>query len=226
MSSWSRTVMAARQGALFHCKNRYDPARKMYGVVLPGHDVAELLQWHDDLNAPVAGKGDVVVRVSADGVNNTDISTRTGWYSNSGGAAHDAGWTGEPLTFPRIEGIDGCGHIAAVGEDVGPARFGKHILIKPCQREARSETLKSLWYIGSECGGGFARFIRAESRHAYTVDSDLTDVELAWLACSYSTAENVLTRAGVRTGQNRFDHRRVGRDWFGHRPTGPRGGHV
>jgi NADPH:quinone reductase-like Zn-dependent oxidoreductase len=174
---------------------------KMYGVVLTGHGGPEMLQWRDDLNVPVPGKGDVVVRVSAAGVNNTDINTRTGWYSKSDGAAQDAGWTGEPLTFPRIQGIDVCGHIAAVGEGVDPARIGKRVLIEPCLREARGETLKSPWYIGSECDGGFAQFIRVASRHAYTIDSDLTDVELASFPCSYSTAENMLTRAGVRAGE-------------------------
>lgn len=174
---------------------------KMYGVVLTGHGGPEMLQWRDDLNVPVPGKGDVVVRVSAAGVNNTDINTRTGWYSKSDGAAQDAGWTGEPLTFPRIQGIDVCGHIAAVGEGVDPARIGKRVLIEPCLREARGETLKSPWYIGSECDGGFAEFIRVASRHAYTIDSDLTDVELASFPCSYSTAENMLTRAGVRAGE-------------------------
>lgn len=35
------------------------------------------------------------------------------------------------------------------------------------------------------------------SKHAFTVDTDLTDIELASFPCSYSTAENMLTRAGV-----------------------------
>lgn len=35
------------------------------------------------------------------------------------------------------------------------------------------------------------------SKHAFTVDTDLTDIQLASFPCSYSTAENMLTRAGV-----------------------------
>lgn len=173
-------------------------ADKMYGVVLTGHGGPEMLQWRDDLTVPVPGKGDVVIRVNAAGVNNTDINTRNGWYSKGDSATEDAGWTGEPLTFPRIQGADVCGHIVAVGETVDPARIGERVLVEPCLREVNGNTLKSPWYIGSECDGGFAQFLRIASRHAYVVNSDLTDVELASFPCSYSTAENMLTRAGVR----------------------------
>ncbi len=170
---------------------------KMYGVVLTGHGAPDMLEWRDDLPVPVPGKSDVIVRVRAAGVNNTDINTRTAWYSKGEAEAGDATWSGTPLTFPRIQGADVCGEIVAVGEAIDPARIGERILIEPCIREANGVTLATPWYFGSECDGGFAQYTRVAARHAHAINCDLTDIELASFPCSYSTAENMLTRANV-----------------------------
>ena len=152
---------------------------KMHGVVLTGHGGPEMLQWRDDLPVPAARKGDVVIRVTAAGVNNTDINTRTGWYSKGDADATDAAWTGTPLAFPRIQGADVCGRIVAVGEGIASDRIGERVLIEPCLREAGGEVLETPWYLGSECDGGFAQYVCVAARHAHAVRSHLTDIELA-----------------------------------------------
>lgn len=169
----------------------------MCGFVLTGHGGPECLAWRDDLPVPVPGAGDVLVRVGAAGVNNTDINTRTGWYSK--GDDDDAGWSGEALSFPRIQGADVCGRVVAVGDGVDPGRVGDRVLIEPCLREANGVALESPWYLGSECDGGFAEYTCVASRHAHRIDSSMSDVELASFPCSYSTAENMLTRATVHS---------------------------
>lgn len=174
---------------------------KMSGVVLTGHGGPEMLEWRDDLSVPTPGVRDVLIRVSAAGVNNTDINTRTAWYSKRDADADDASWSGEPLSFPRIQGADVCGRIVAVGDQIDPARIGERVLIEPCIREADGKALETPWYFGSECDGGFAEFARVAARHAYPIKSNLSDVELASFPCSYSTAENMLTRAGVKVGE-------------------------
>lgn len=174
---------------------------KMSGVVLTGHGGPEKLDWRVDLPVPTPGARDVVVRVSAAAVNNTDINTRTAWYSKGEAASDDASWSGKALSFPRIQGADVCGHIVAMGTDVDPARIGERVLIEPCIREADGETLETPWYFGSECDGGFAEYARVAASHAHRVESDLTDIELASFPCSYSTAENMLTRAAVKAGE-------------------------
>ncbi len=173
----------------------------MHGVVLTGHGGPEMLAWRDDLAVPVPGRSDVVIRVAAAGVNNTDINTRIGWYSKSDGAAEDATWSGKPLTFPRVQGADVCGRIVAVGAAVDPGRIGERVLIEPCLREADGRELDPPWYFGSECDGGFAQYTRVADRHAHAIDCGLSDVELASFPCSYSTAENMLTRAALREGE-------------------------
>jgi NADPH:quinone reductase-like Zn-dependent oxidoreductase len=173
----------------------------MRGVILTGHGGPENLEWREDLPIPQPGPHDVLIKVAAAGVNNTDINTRVGWYSKGDGDAADAGWTGDALQLPRIQGIDVCGQIVACGENVDRARIGERVLVEPCLWYANGERLTSPWFVGSECDGGFAEYMRVDARHAYRIDSPLSDTELASFPCSSSTAENLLTRAHVGSGE-------------------------
>jgi NADPH:quinone reductase-like Zn-dependent oxidoreductase len=123
------------------------------------------------------------------------------WYSKKEGASEDASWSGQPLSFPRIQGADVCGHVIAVGRDVSPDRIGERVLIEPCLREVNGKILDHPWYFGSECDGGFAEYTIVAARHAHKIDCDLSDTQLASFPCSYSTAENLLTRANVKSGE-------------------------
>ena len=173
----------------------------MRGVWLTGHGDMDKLEIRQDIPVPVPGPRDVLVRVAAAGVNNTDINTRMAWYSKKEGASEDASWSGQPLNFPRIQGADVCGHIIAVGGDVSSDRIGERVLIEPCIREVNGKILDQPWYIGSECDVGFAEYTVVAARHAHKIDSDLSEAQLASFPCSYSTAENLLTRANVKSGE-------------------------
>jgi NADPH:quinone reductase-like Zn-dependent oxidoreductase len=170
---------------------------KMSGVLLNGHGGPEMLEYRKNLAIPEPGPQDVVIRVRAAAVNNTDVNTRLAWYSKGDAEADDATWSGKPLEFPRIQGADVCGEIVAVGDDVDPKRIGERVNIEPCIREVDGTKLDIAWYFGSECDGGFAQYTKVAARHAYRVESNMSDVELASFPCSYSTAENMLTRAKV-----------------------------
>ena len=169
--------------------------KKMKGVYLTAHGGQDKLEIRDDIPVPNPGLYDVLIKVGASAVNNTDINTRTAWYSKSD--SDDASWSGNSIQFPRIQGADVCGWIVAVGEKVCNSRINERVLVEPCIREAQGEILSQPWYFGSECDGGFAQFTVVASRHAYKIDSRLSDIELASFPCSYSTAENLLTRAKV-----------------------------
>ena len=173
----------------------------MRGVVLTGHGGPECLEWREDLPRPRPQAGEVLIRVAAAGVNNTDINTRVGWYSKGDNDADDASWAGAPLRFPRIQGIDACGHIVAAGEGVDASRIGARVLVEPCLIEARGQMLAQPWFLGSECDGAFAEYCTVAARHAYAIESPLSDAELASFPCSYSTAENMLTRTRLRAGE-------------------------
>ena len=94
-----------------------------------------------------------------------------------------------------------CGKIVAVGSSVDPSRIGERVLVEPCLQVADGKALSTPWYFGSECDGGFAQYTRVAARHAVKIQSSLSDVELASFPCSYSTAENMLARAGVAEGE-------------------------
>ena len=185
-------------------------AANMRAVLLTGHGGYDKLECRDDVPVPTTGPNDVLIRVAAAGINNTDINTRIGWYSKSvaeatdvGAAsgiegAGDDGWSGAAFQFPRIQGADACGHIVAVGDDVDPARIGERVLVEPVFRGA---SRFDIVYFGSEVDGGFADYSCVPSMHAHRVDSMLSDIELASFPCAYGTAENILTRVNLQAGE-------------------------
>ena len=63
--------------------------RAMKAVLLKGHGGFDQLEYRDDVPVPVPRAGEVLIRVLAAAVNNTDINTRTAWYSRAvtGGTA-------------------------------------------------------------------------------------------------------------------------------------------
>jgi NADPH:quinone reductase-like Zn-dependent oxidoreductase len=187
-----------------------DTPTTMTAVLLTGHGGLEMLEYREDVPVPVPGADEVLIRVAAAGVNNTDINTRTGWYSKavtgateSGGAGGfdkvddaDASWSGIPLTFPRIQGADCCGRIVAVGAEVDPARIGERVIVRTMQRHAVRDRAFATTTLGSEFDGAFAQYMKTPSPEAYRIECDWSDVEIASIPCAYSTAENMLHRSG------------------------------
>lgn len=176
------------------------PGRAMFAVVLTAHGGFEMLACRDDVPVPEPRAGEVLVRIAAAAVNNTDINTRIGWYARDSQPAA-AGWTGAAFAFPRIQGADGCGRIAAVGAGVDPARRGERVLIEPVFHAENGAAAPGIVYFGSECDGAFAEFARVPAQHAWRIDSPLSDAELASFPCAYSAAENMLSRARVGAGE-------------------------
>jgi NADPH:quinone reductase-like Zn-dependent oxidoreductase len=174
--------------------------KHMTGVQLIGYGGPDMLVLKDDIAVPVPGPRDVLIKVCAAGVNNTDINTRVGWYAKSDGDSSNASWSGDAFQFPRIQGADVCGVVVAVGAQADPKLLHKRVLVEPCLWEIDGKALEQPWYFGSEYDGGFAQYTKVAGRHAHAIDSPLSDVELASFPCSYSTAENMLTRASVVAG--------------------------
>lgn len=186
----------------------------MHAVHLTGHGGFEVLEYRTDVPVPRPAADQVLVRVGAAGVNNTDINTRIGWYSKSvtsgtgsGGesgyddaVADDGGWSGEGLTFPRIQGADAAGVIVAVGADVDDRRIGERVMVRTLQAPLPGATGACLT-IGSEIDGGFAQFCAVRADEAFAVVTERTDVELASFPCAYSTAEGMLHRVGLEAGE-------------------------
>lgn len=171
----------------------------MKAVLLRGHGGFDQLEYRDDVPVPSPAAGEVLISVGAAAVNNTDINTRIGWYSK-GSSAEDSGWAGNALHFPRIQGMDACGRVVAVGAGVDPERIGERVLVDPLLRSHMPGA--PCGYLGSEWDGAFAEFVRVPAENACSISSELTDIELASFPCAYGTAENLLERARVATGES------------------------
>lgn len=181
----------------------------MKAMVTMGHGGLEQMVLHKDWPRPEPAAGEVLIKVAACGLNNTDVNTRSGWYSKTvtdattGGAFEEVGeedptWGGNPITFPRIQGADICGEIVSVGEGVESARVGQRVITDGWLRDPDDpNNMDKTGYYGSERDGGFAEYATTLAVNAVPITSDLSDAELATFSCSYSTAEGMLTRANV-----------------------------
>ncbi len=186
----------------------------MTAVQLIGHGGFDQLKYRHDVPIPRLQLGEVLVRVGAAGVNNTDINTRIGWYSKSADTTtgskdavmtdekdiSDASWGGSSLSLPRIQGADVCGEIVRISKGIDPMRMGQRVLIEPCLRADSDEPDFDISYIGSEFDGGFAQYMKVRADFAHKINCDLSNSELASFPCSYSTAENLLHRSDVKKG--------------------------
>ena len=144
--------------------------KTMRAMVTMGHGDLDQIRLHTDWPRPDPAAGEVLIKVGACGLNNTDVNTRTGWYSKAvsdattGGAYarvndDDPTWGGAPITFPRIQGADICGRIVAVGQGVDPARIGERVITDGWLRDdADPMNMDKAGYFGSERDGGFAEY--------------------------------------------------------------------
>lgn len=182
----------------------------MSGMVLTGHGGLDKLEWRENIPVPRPGNNEVLVKVLASSVNNTDINTRIAWYSKTvrgdtataaeqvaDAAGADGAWSGEPLAFPRIQGADCCGRIVAVGEGVPDSRIGERVLLRAMQTIKSADGDLQCRTLGSESDGAFAQYTKASSFDALPVNSDWSDEELASIPCAYTTAEGMLQRIGL-----------------------------
>ena len=104
----------------------------MSAVLTTGHGGFDVLEHRNDIQVPTPESDQVLLRVLGAGINNTDINTRTAWYSkavtgetnSNEGLDEDGGWSGKPLDFPIIQGADCYGEIVAVGVGVGIKSIG------------------------------------------------------------------------------------------------------
>lgn len=185
----------------------------MMAVVTTGNGGYDKLEYRE-VPVPRPAAGEVLLRVLAAGVNNTEINTRLGWYSPSvttatSGAAQDqqdkarhradGGWNAA-TPWPLIQGTDCCGQVVLAGDAAGAALIGKRALVRACMRPKGFDVMDNVW-MASDFDGAFAQYVKVPTSEVFPVECDWTDAELATLPCAYGTSENMLHRAQVSAGQ-------------------------
>ncbi len=185
----------------------------MKAVVTIGNGGYDKLVYRD-VPVPVPGPGEVLIKVLAAGVNNTEINTRLGWYSSSvttstdaasgdaeadASARADGGWD-KPTPFPFIQGTDCCGQVVEARGAAGKHLLGKRVLVRACMRSNGFDSLDNIW-MASDFDGAFAEFVKVPASEVFPIDCDWSDAELATIPCAYGAAENMLHRADLGAGE-------------------------
>lgn len=171
----------------------------MTAVQITTHGGLEALQV---LNVPTPepAPGEVLVRVAAAAVNNTDLWTREGAYGLPGDPDALAGWRGA-MEFPRIQGADVAGTVVALGAGCAPQLMGTRVVVDPAIYDGDGADANPVGLMGSERDGGYAQYVTAPADRVHDVtDSPLDDDQLAALPTSYGTALGMIERGGVRAG--------------------------
>jgi NADPH:quinone reductase-like Zn-dependent oxidoreductase len=184
--------------------------KTMKAVVTTGNGGYDKLEYRD-VPMPTVGQGEVLLKVLAAGVNNTEINTRLGWYSSAvtSGTEQfadnsddkqiaDGGWNAS-TPFPFIQGTDCCGEVVDLGDGVDASLSGRRVLVRACMRLNGFDSLENIW-MASDFDGAFAQYVKVPASEVFAVDCDWSDTELATIPCAYGTAENMVHRAAVSGG--------------------------
>ncbi|MDQ2077577.1 alcohol dehydrogenase family protein [Marinimicrobium sp. ABcell2] len=174
----------------------------MKAVQLIGYGGLDKLIYRQDLPLPEPGAGEVLVQVSACGMNNTDVWVREGAFGDISAGIPDGRGGHIALAFPRIQGTDSVGRIVAVGSGVNSHRIGERVIVDFClYQETSDHTPIAVDYMGHGRDGGYAEYLTAPADNAQAINSDMTDAELATFCCAYLTAERMLDRSRLTEGE-------------------------
>ena len=177
----------------------------MKAVLLTGHGGLDKLVYREDVPVPEPAQGEVLIEVSACGMNNTDVWVREGAYGTDEDPNAVASWRGRAaentLTFPRIQGADTVGRIVAVGAGVSETRIDERVMVDFSIYNREDDSLVQIDYIGHGRNGGYAEYCVVPADHAHLVERDISDAELATFCCAYLTGEHMLDRAAVHAGE-------------------------
>jgi NADPH:quinone reductase-like Zn-dependent oxidoreductase len=156
----------------------------------------EVLQY-EDVPDPEPGRGDVVIRVRAVGLNHVDVDMRNGTSRL-------------PLELPHTLGFELGGEIAAVGEEVDS--FSPGDLVTPlyqvaCRRcgpclAGRQQFCERLQMLGVQRPGAYAEYVLAPADAVVPLPDATTYEQAASTQTTFATAWHCLvTRARVRAGE-------------------------
>lgn len=185
--------------------------QQMKAVVTTGNGDYDRLEYQDR-PVPVPAEGEVLLKVLAAGINNTEINTRLGWYSSSVTGStdeasadgvelnsDDGGWN-KQTPFPFVQGTDCCGEVTGLGAGADQSLLGKRVLVRACMRENGYGSFANIW-MGSDFDGAFAEYVKVPASEVFPVDCDWSDAELGTIPCAYGTSENMLHRADLKAGE-------------------------
>ena len=184
----------------------------MKAVVIREHGGPEVLRL-EEMPDPVAGPGEVLVRVRACALNHLDLWTRRGL-------------PGRTIPFPHVLGNDIAGEVAALGSPVEGIAPGQRVMLSPgtscgrCRECLGGEDSSCRQYriLGYQVHGGYAELVRCPAANVIPLPDAIAFEDAAAFPLVFLTAWRMLvTRARVRplrrrAGLGRGQRRRAGGD--------------
>ena len=185
---------------------------KMKAILTEGIGGYEKLKYCE-VDVPKISSDEVLLRVLAAGINNTDINTRIGWYDTQVDSdtrslmrskqkkvtsQKGLGWNGT-TNFPLIQGTDCCGEVVLAGSKSSEYLLGKRVIVRPCMKTSKIDTTQRIW-MASDFDGAFSEFVKVPEKDVFVVESNWKDCELASIPCAYGTAENMLYQSKCNSG--------------------------
>lgn len=142
---------------------------------------------------------EVLIKVKACAINNTEIWMREGAY----GTGSKSGWRPEGVQFPRIPGSDISGNIVKVGHSVDKSMIGNNVVLFPFTSSGNTgfeHISEDMSFIGSEYDGGYAEYVVWPAHLCF--DMPLTDyTESAVFTVSGLTAWHMVEQIQVQPGE-------------------------
>ena len=168
----------------------------MQALRIHAHGGPEVLAL-EELERPVPGPGQVLVRVLAASVNHLDLWVRRGM-------------PGIKIPFPRTLGCDGTGEIAALGSGVQWLSIGQKVVIEPgyssgasAHDRAGNDHLSEDYGIRGEHSDGVdCEYVAIDARYALPLPRGLDPVQAAAVPLVFLTAWGLLvSRAALVPGE-------------------------
>lgn len=148
---------------------------------------------------PEPKDNEVLIKVKACAINNTEIWMREGAY----GTDSKSGWRPEGVQFPRIPGSDITGVIVKTGKWVDESMLGKDVVLFPFTssgEEGFEHISEDMFFIGSEYDGGYAEYVVWPAELCY--DMPLPNyIESAVFSVSGLTAWHMAEQIQIQPGE-------------------------
>ena len=172
----------------------------MYSQLLLKHGDRYSYQY-TRLEIPDVLSNQVLIRVLACGINNTDIWTREGLYGD------DSGWN-PSFKFPIIQGADIVGIIEEIGDEVDNTLLQKRVIVYPVISnnvlKCDIDEITRCKYLGSEVNGGYSTYCVVPKNNIVIIPEEckLTNIELASFPTAYMTALHMINISNIKTDDN------------------------
>jgi len=154
----------------------------------------------EDVERPVPGEGEVLIKVEASGVCHSDLHVAEGDWKQFAGITK----------LPLIVGHEVAGKVVEVGPGVRELKIGDRVGVPwiywtcgECEfcREGNENLCVKQKITGVTVNGGYAEFIKAPASHATRIPDSVSSVQAAPLFCAGVTVYRAIMQGKPQRGQ-------------------------